>query len=80
MQNGRCAMTGHPMTWYRGVGGSDFNASIDRKDPGQGYVVGNIQLVCNAINFMKGTLSDAEFIWWSRSVTLYKDSFTNDDE
>ena len=80
IQNGRCAMTGHPMTWHRGNGGSYYNASIDRKDPDQGYVVGNIQLVCNAINFMKGTLTDAELIWWCRSITLHKDSFTNDDD
>ena len=35
--------------------------SIDRIDPNQGYVMGNIALVSNFINIMKSNLNENEF-------------------
>lgn len=63
-QQGRCALTGLHL-------GHRFNAplavSIDRKDSTQGYVPGNVQLVCQWVNRAKNNMSNEDF----KSLLLY---------
>lgn len=55
-QNGHCALTNIPLVH----GGQDINvqASLDRKDSSKGYIRGNVQFVCTAINYAKSTKTD----------------------
>lgn len=64
-QNGKCALTGVEMTYKFG---SLFAASPDRIDSSVGYVIGNIQLVCKAVNIAKGSASDADLKEWIEAV------------
>jgi hypothetical protein len=67
-QQGRCALTGWPMTMELGNGVIPTNCSIDRIDATKGYIVGNIQLVCRAVNVAKHDLSMQDFIVLCRAV------------
>ena len=67
-QRGRCALSGVFMTWQGGEGKQDLNASIDRKDPNKGYIIGNIQLVAQRVNIMKHTLGEGELYWWCKNI------------
>lgn len=55
-QNGRCAYSGLPMRLFeyrrteKGVRGIPTDASLDRIDSSRGYVRGNVQFVCVALN------------------------------
>ncbi len=58
-QNGQCAYTKLPLL----AAANQFNTvSLDRVDSSKGYVVGNIQLVCAAINVMKMAATEDQFI------------------
>lgn len=61
VQNGNCALTGWPMSMLLGNGVIPTNVSIDRIDSSRGYVVGNVQLVCRAVNIAKSDLSVDQF-------------------
>ena len=67
-QDGKCAVTGLPMTHIRGKGFVTTNASIDRIDNTAGYTRDNIRLVCRQVNVMKGQLSDDELMKWCHRV------------
>lgn len=67
-QQGRCAVTGRPMTHIQGRGRLPTNVSVDRIDPTKGYSPDNIQLVCVAVNLMKASLTMAELKDWCRAV------------
>lgn len=65
-QNGRCAYTKLPLL----ATANQFNTvSLDRVDSSKGYVVGNIQLVCAAINKMKQEYSEEMFVLFCLLVT-----------
>jgi len=49
-QNGKCALTGLQMVHKHN---NFFAASMDRIDPQKGHIKGNIQIVCQAINWAK---------------------------
>ena len=69
VQSGKCALSGVQMTHHRdGAGAKEFNASIDRIDQKQGYVPGNIHLVCYRINILRHTLSTDMFYWWIKTI------------
>ena len=68
VQEGRCAITGWPMTMELGRGVVQTNASIDRIDSKQGYVPGNVQLVCRCVNIAKSDLTDSDFANMCRAV------------
>ena len=68
IQQGRCALTGWPMTMELANGVVPTNCSIDRKDSKIGYVVGNVQLVCRAANVAKSDLSSVDFLKLCRAV------------
>ena len=68
-QKGRCALTNVIMTHHRDGGGSKaFNASVDRINPEVGYLKENLQLVCYAVNMLKGSLAPDEFFFWIKSI------------
>jgi hypothetical protein len=61
-QDGRCAVSGIPMTYRAVIGGEfPFNASIDciipRSKGGQ-YAIGNIRLICTIVNVARQDYSD----------------------
>jgi hypothetical protein len=60
-QQGKCALTGWPMTMELGNGVVQTNCSIDRIDSDKGYVVGNVQLVCRIANIAKSSLTTSDF-------------------
>lgn len=65
-QEGRCAYTKLPLL----ATANQFNTvSLDRIDSDKGYIVGNIQLVCAAINKMKQEYPEDLFILLSLLVT-----------
>ena len=65
-QKGRCAYTKLPLL----ATANQFNTvSLDRIDSDVGYVVGNIQLVCAAINKMKQEYTEDLFVLLSLLVT-----------
>ena len=65
-QNGQCAYTKLPML----ATSNQFNTvSLDRVDSSKGYVVGNVQLVCAAINKMKQEYTEELFVLMSHLVT-----------
>lgn len=67
-QNGKCALTGIPMTYKFYEGRVNTNLSVDRIDSTKGYNKNNVQLVCMAANQMKNDLSIEEFIEMCEAV------------
>jgi hypothetical protein len=69
-QQGLCAITGVPMTHMYGAGRVLTNASIDRINGEDGYVDGNVRLLCDIVNVMRHTLKDQDFYAWCKLVCL----------
>lgn len=68
-QGGKCAITGQPMTHVQGKGKClGTNVSVDRIRPAEGYVEGNVRLVCKAVNYAKWTGTDRELIEWAKAI------------
>lgn len=72
-QERKCALTGvlltlHPSSVEEGAN----TASLDRIDSSKGYVKGNIQWVHVAINFMKHSLPEEEFVHWCCAVAKHR--------
>lgn len=67
-QRGLCAISGVPMTHIRGSGKVPTNVSIDRIDSSEGYVEGNIQLVCYRVNVLKMEYDVDDLIWWASQI------------
>lgn len=62
-QNGLCKISKIPMTYELDEGRIYTNVSIDQIEPGKGYTVDNIQLVCSAVNQLKSN--------WNMDTVLY---------
>ena len=60
-QNGKCAISGIPMTHIAGQGIIPTNISMDRIDNSVGYKKDNVQLTCRFINHAKMNMSMEEF-------------------
>ena len=72
-QDGKCALTGFPMTLIWGTGVKNiYNLSIDRIDSSKGYTRDNIQLVCSAANMMKGYMEYNELIQFCKAIIKRK--------
>lgn len=67
-QKGLCAISGIPMTSNYGTGVIEINACIDRNDSSRGYVIGNVQLTCWAINRMKGPMNLEQLLYFCKNV------------
>ena len=76
-QNGLCIYTKLPLS----PKGYQLNTiSLDRIDSSKGYIVGNIQLVCSAINRMKSTYSEIEFVYFCNLVSLNSSIIDNSEK
>lgn len=73
IQQGRCALSGVPLTLRTRVKDTSSTASVDRIDSTKGYQPENIQWVHKAINQMKMDLPESEFFDWCNAVTAHKD-------
>lgn len=62
-QEGLCNISKIPMTYDLDNGRVFTNVSLDQKNPGQGYTINNIQLVCSAVNQLKSN--------WDMNTVLY---------
>lgn len=71
-QKGLCALSGIPMTYYFDSGRVPTNLSVDRIDSSLGYIKGNIQLVCMAVNQMKSDLTVEQLKYFCKSILEYK--------
>tara|TARA_R100001510_G_C7621436_1_gene182273 strand:+ start:529 stop:1008 length:480 start_codon:yes stop_codon:yes gene_type:complete len=74
-QDGRCALSNNIMTWKKGGGYHDFNASVDRIKPNGPYIKVNLQLVCYRVNLMKHTLDDHELYWWCKNIVTNREDY-----
>lgn len=70
-QEGKCALSGVYMTHAPAADPfTSKNASVDRLDHTKGYYPQNVQLVCSAVNMLRGSLSQEDFTWWV--INIYK--------
>jgi hypothetical protein len=60
------------MTYYFDSGRVPTNLSVDRIDSSLGYIKGNIQLVCMAVNQMKNDLTVEQLKYFCKSILEYK--------
>jgi len=78
-QGGKCALSGVPLTCILEKGKkTTSNASVDRINAGGEYVIGNIQLVCIAVNKWRGDTPVEEFISWCTRVAEHNYRKNND--
>lgn len=68
-QHGMCKLSGWPMTMELAKGVVPTNASIDRISSDAGYVLGNVQLVCRAVNVAKSDLAQSKFLQLCKAIT-----------
>jgi hypothetical protein len=61
IQDNRCALTGIPFQFLGPEANKNLLPSLDRIDSAGHYEVGNLQVVCQFINFWKGDSDNAEF-------------------
>lgn len=75
-QEGVCAISGVPIKFSklnaRYENAAENTASLDRIDSSGGYVPGNVQWVHKAVNVMKLSMSDEDFIQWCRIIVAHQ--------
>ena len=69
-QSSCCALTNDTLTFGKTCRDNTRTASLDRIDPNQGYVVGNVQWLHKDVNFAKQRMSQQMFIDMCKKVTL----------
>lgn len=68
-QNQKCSLSGIDIKFTNSwKSRSDQTASLDRIDNTKGYIIGNVQWVHKQINFMKGTMTQEDFINFCKLV------------
>lgn len=67
-QEGKCAVTQISMTFKLFTGRVPTNMSVDRIDSEKGYIKGNIQLVCMAVNQMKSDMDMETLLYFCREI------------
>ena len=70
-QCGRCSISDIPMTYELRKGRIPTNVSIDRINSKEGYIMGNIQLVCMACNQIKSDLTEEEMYNFCKKIVEY---------
>jgi hypothetical protein len=73
-QNGKCAISGVPMTHsydFDDESRFESNLSVDRIDSNKGYDPDNVQLVCSIVNYMKLDLVQANFVNWCKRISNF---------
>lgn len=61
LQDNRCALTGIPCQFLGREADNNLLPPLDRIDSGGNYEAGNLQVVCQFINFWKSDSDNAEF-------------------
>ena len=61
LQDNRCALTGVPFQFHGPETDKSLLPSLDRIDSAGHYEMGNLQVVCQFVNFWKGASDNAEF-------------------
>lgn len=61
LQDNRCALTGIPFNFIGPSADKNLLPSLDRIDSNAHYEVGNLQVVCQFVNFWKGAGDNEEF-------------------
>ena len=70
-QRGLCALSGVPMTHtLRPHTSHLYNVSLDRIDSSGNYKLGNVQLVCQAVNIAKHSMVQSEFVDLCAKIVL----------
>lgn len=69
-QNGKCAISGMDMTYISNCGRIPTNVSVDRIDSAKGYIKGNVQLVCMAVNQMKSDLDMQTLLTFCEAILI----------
>lgn len=67
-QKGRCAYTNQKLTLPKKHNDRDYTASVDRIDSTKGYIEGNVQFVCRAVNLMKNQFTHSFFLDMCKKV------------
>lgn len=67
-QNKKCALTGMDINF---IDTKKYNASLDRKDPKQGYTENNVWWIHSDVNYAKQSLSVDDFLNLCKKVTEY---------
>lgn len=67
-QGWKCIRTGIDFDLRTDMGNLPFGPSVDRIDSSKGYVLGNIQLVCNIYNYAKNIWSDDDVLTMARML------------
>ena len=76
-QGGRCAISGKKMEH---VFGSPYTVSVDRIDSNIGYKKGNLQLVCQSVNYAKNSFTNEEFLYFWNNDSLSKENSNHHQE
>ncbi len=63
-----CPLSGLPLTYPKRARDRSATASLDRIDPKQGYVRGNVRWIHKDINRIKWDLSDEVFLSFARDI------------
>lgn len=71
-QNGKCVLTGLPLTFNSREWTADGSASLDRIDAKVGYVKGNLQWIHKDVNRMKQHFGEDYFVQMCEKVADYK--------
>lgn len=73
-QDGKCAYTGHELTFGKVYADASRTASIDRIDSTKGYTSDNIQWARKDINWLKKNKPDQDFIQMCKDVARYRNN------
>ncbi len=76
-QKGLCNISKIPMTYIMNKGRTYTNISVDRINSNIGYIKGNIQLVCMAVNQMKSDLKIDELVYICKEIINNYESKNN---
>jgi hypothetical protein len=72
-QEGKCAISGVPLTLKAHKRDHTGTASVDRIDSKLGYTKDNIQWVHKTVNQMKMDLEESEFFDWCNKISANKE-------
>lgn len=62
-----CALSGAPLTWGPGYC-SPTSISLDRIEHDKGYSIGNVRIVCYAVNAFRHRMTDAEMLLMAKAI------------
>lgn len=67
-QDGKCAISGIKMSFEQCKGRTPTNVSIDQINHKNGYIMGNVQLVCMAVNQMKSDMEMEDLYMFCNAI------------